>query len=398
MKSKNNNNTLSSGVKNEEKVNKKKIIGLVLIALIIITIVVVYIVYRTNETVRQYFDENILRKNISENNLNKILLEDYDKSHIFAYKDKILILKTNILEQYNTSAKKEQEITVEVSNPLSSTSGNYFMLAEKGSSKVYMIEDSRIKWEKDLEGNISKIKVNSAGYSAAILSGTAYKSVIVLFDEEGNELLRNYLANTIAIDVDITPDGEYLAFAEINTSGALVQSNVKIISIEKAKNKQTDAEYTFNAEAGKLILGIQYQRNNNLVCVYDDEIDTIQNNQNSKLLDFDTEKVTFESIELDNAITRIVEENDGIFDTQTIIKTVNTTNKRENTYKFNGITKELYTCRDKIAINLGTEVHFIDTRGLLIKKYSSSQEIRKIVISDKIAGIVYRDKIEIVKL
>ena len=398
MKSKNNDNTLSSGIRNEEKINRKKIIGLVLIALIIVAIVVVYIVYRTNETVRQYFDENILHKNISENNLNKILLEDYDKSHIFAYKDKILILKSNVLEQYNTSAKKEQEITVEISNPLSSTSNNYFMLAEKGSSRVYMIEDSRIKWEKDLEGNISKINVNSAGYSAAILTGTAYKSVIVLFDEEGNELLRNYLANTIAIDVDITPDGEYLAFAELNTSGALVQSNVKIISIEKAKNKQTDAEYTFNAETGKLILGIQYQRNNNLVCVYDDEIDTIQNNQNNKLLDFNTEKVTFESIELDNAITRIVEENDGIFDTQTIIKTVNTTNKRENTYKFNGTTKELYTCGDKIAINLGTEVHFIDTRGLLIKKYISSQEIRKIVISDKIAGIVYRDKIEIVKL
>ena len=403
MKSKNNDNTLTN--ENEEKVerkiNKQKIIGVMLISLVIIATIIVYVVYRTNETVRKYFDENILQKNISENNLNKILLEDYDKSHIFAYGDKILILKSNVLEQYNTSAKKELELSVEINTPLSSISEGYFMLAEKGASKVYMIENSKIKWAKELEGNITKIKVNSAGYSAAILSGTAYKSVIVLFDQSGNELLKTYLANTTAIDVDISTDGKYLSFAEVNISGALVQSNVKIISIEKAKNKQTyenEYEYTYNADAGKLILGIQYQKNNNLVCVYDDEIDVIQDNQNSKLLDFYTEKATFESIELDNAVTRTIEQNEGIFDTQTIIKTMNTTTKKENTYKFQGITKELYTCEDKIAINLGTEVHLIDTRGLLIKKYTSSQEIRKIVLNGKIAGIVYRDKIEIVKL
>ena len=57
----------------------------------------------------------------------------------------------------------------------------------------------------------------------------------------------------------------------------------------------------------------------------------------------------------------------------------------------------MYCCDNKIALNLGSEIHFIDTNGWLIKKYTSEKEIRKIVITDDIACIVYRDKLEIVK-
>ena len=393
-------NKLKEENRPERNINKNKIAGIILIAILLISIIVIYVIYRNNEDVRKYFDENILQKNISENNLNKILLEDYDKSNIFAYQDKILILKAKILSQYNTSAKKEQELSVDINTPISSINGEYCMLAEKNASKVYMIENSRIKWTKDLEGNISKIKVNSQGYSVAILSGTAYKSVIVLFDNEGNEILKTYLANTIAIDADISTDGKYLSFAEINTTGTLIQSNIKEISVEKAIKKEDNEEYEYiyNADTGKLVLEIKYQKNNNLICTYDNEIDIIQDKQNNKLIGFNDEKATYESTNLNNAIIWTVEENEGIFDTQTILKIMNVSTKKESSYKFKGIIKELYTCEDNIAINLGTEVHFIDTRGLLIKKYTSSQEIRQIVLSEKIAGIVYRDKIEIVKL
>ena len=52
----------------------------------------------------------------------------------------------------------------------------------------------------------------------------------------------------------------------------------------------------------------------------------------------------------------------------------------------------------KIALNLGSEIHFVDTNGWLIKKYTSNQEVRKIVISNEVAGIIYRNKIELIKL
>lgn len=401
MKSKDNSNVLYYDKNSTKKINKHKIVGVIILVIIIILIVITYIAYKANENVKIYIDDKILQKNIEENNLNKILLEDYDKSNIFAYQDKILILKSNILEQYNTSGKKESELNIEISTPLTSTENEYLMIAEEQSSKVYMIEDSKIKWEKNLEGNISKINVNSSGYSAVILSGTAYKSVIIVFDENGNELFKNYLSSTIAIDVAISPDCKYLSYAEVSTSGTLLQSNIKTISIDTAKVNSSEALiYTKKADAGKLILNITYQTNNNLVCMYDDEISVIKEKQDYTLatLQTDNEKSTYASINLSNATVRTVEESESLFSTKTTVKIINTTTQKEITYKFAGVTKEIYTFNNKIALNLGSEVHFIDTKGWLIKKYTSTQQIRNIVMSDKVAGIVYRNKIEIVKL
>ena len=53
--------------------------------------------------------------------------------------------------------------------------------------------------------------------------------------------------------------------------------------------------------------------------------------------------------------------------------------------------------KSKIAINNGSEIHFIGLNGWLLKKYSSLSEINTIILGDSIAGIVYKDKVEIVQ-
>lgn len=93
-----------------------------------------------------------------------------------------------------------------------------------------------------------------------------------------------------------------------------------------------------------------------------------------------------------------MEENASLFTTNTAIKIINSTTQKENTYKFEGVIKEMHCSGSKIALNLGSEIHFVDTNGWLIKKYTSNQEVRKIVISNEVAGIIYRNKIELIKL
>lgn len=56
------------------------------------------------------------------------------------------------------------------------------------------------------------------------------------------------------------------------------------------------------------------------------------------------------------------------------------------------------TCGNNIALNLGSRVDFINTNGWLVKKYISEKEIQDIVIAEKVAGIVYKDKVEIANL
>ena len=385
--------------KNEHRTfNKKRIAGLIILLVIIVIFIVGYILYATNEEFRTFMDMNVLRKEITENNLNSIVLEDYDKSNIYAYSNKIAVLKDNKLSLYTASGRQEGQLEVQISTPITYSNGRYFMIAQQDSSKAYLIRDNEIVWEKDLEGNISRVSVNSAGYSSIILTGTAYKTVIVVFDNQGNELFK-YMSSTITVDSAISEDNQYLSFAEVNISGTFVQSNIKTLSIEKAKTSPNEANvFTYNADSNSLILNIKYQNNNKLVCMYDDSVHVIKNNEDTKVADINSSGMTFYSIELNNHLVGTVESTFGLLDTQTSVQIINMDNQNQSTYNFNGVTKELYSYGNKIALNLGSEVHFIETNGWLIKKYTSSQEIRKIVITEEIAGIVYRDKIEIVNL
>ena len=381
-------------------INKKKIIGVGILLVIICLILVIYLVYAANENFRAFMDANILNKSIEQDNLKSITLENYDNSNIFAYSKYIAILKDNTLTTYNSSGKIEAENNIQITNPITTSNGKYLIIAEQDSSKIYLLKDNNIRWEKTLEGNISRISVNSSGYST-ILKGTAYKSVVLLLDDSGNEMFKYYMSSTIAVDASISEDNKYVGIAEVNTSGTLIQSNIKILSIAKAKENPTEAiVYTYNAPLNSLVLNIKYQNKNKLVCEYDNEIHVIKDNVDTKLTDINTdqEKITYYSIELDNNIVKNVEENASLFATNTAIKIINSTTQKENTYKFEGVIKEMYCCGSKIALNLGSEIHFVDTNGWLIKKYTSNQEVRKIVISNEVAGIIYRNKIELIKL
>ncbi len=382
-------------------INKKKIIGVGILLVIICLIIVIYLVYAANENFRAFMDANILNKSIEQDNLKSITLENYDNSNIFAYSKYIAILKDNTLTTYNSSGKIEAENNIQITNPITTSNGKYLIIAEQDSSKIYLLKDNNIRWEKTLEGNISRISVNSSGYSTIILKGTAYKSVVLLLDDSGNEMFKYYMSSTIAVDASISEDNKYVGIAEVNTSGTLIQSNIKILSIAKAKENPTEAiVYTYNAPLNSLVLNIKYQNKNKLVCEYDNEIHVIKDNVDTKLTDINTdqEKITYYSIDLDNNIVKNVEENASLFATNTAIKIINSTTQKENTYKFEGVIKEMYCCGSKIALNLGSEIHFVDTNGWLIKKYTSNQEVRKIVISNEVAGIIYRNKIELIKL
>ena len=213
-------------------------------------------------------------------------------------------------------------------------------------------------------------------------------------------MFKTYLSSTIAMDADVSSDNKYLAFAEVNISGTLTQSNIKVISIEKAKNSKEDPIiYAYNADAGNLILNIKYQNKNKLVCLYDHSIHVIENNADKQISDFGNDsKRTFVDIELNNYVVTVSENKSGLFNTNTVVELTNSSNEKKNTYNLSGGVKEIYCYGSRICVNLGLEVHFIDSNGWLIKEYISGQEIRSIVMSDKIAGIIYKDKIEILNL
>ena len=383
----------------EKKMNKKKLLLIILIIIIAISLITIAIIYCNNKEVREWIDKNIFRKEVMQDKVITIELKEEQNGNIYAFNKYIGILNKNKFTIYGNTGNKEKELEVQISNPIFNSANRFLAIGEKKGKKVYLLTDKDISWETEIEGSISQVYVNKNGYVAVVIVDTIHKTVISVYNPQGKPLFKTYLSSTRTADVAISNDNKHLAIAELNTSGTVIQSNVKILSIEKASTDPTNSlENTHQSGINKLITNIKYQDKDKLVCMYTDSINVIENGEDKVLIENDKRKVIFQSIKLTNNATSVEEKSSGLFTADSLVSIINTDNKNTKEYTVDAVAKEIYTYGDIIALNLGTEIEFINTEGWLVKRYIANQEITNIVVSDTIAGIIYRDKIEIVNL
>ena len=377
-----------------KKVNKKKIIITIIIGIIIIALAVFIGIYINNKEAREWIDKNIFRKEIVQDKATTIELKEGQNSNIYAFNKYIGILNKNKFTIYSNTGNQEKELEIQISNPLFNSANRFLIIGETNGQKIYVLEDNEIAWEAQVEGNIAQVHINKNGYVAVVIVDTSYKTVIAVYDPQGKEMFKKFLSSTRTADVDISNDNKYLAIAEIDTSGTIIQSNIRIASM----SDPTAQDETYQGENNKLITNIKYQDKNKLVCMYTDSVHIIEDKQDNTIIDNENRKVTFQSVELANHFISIEEKSSGLFTADSVVKIVNTENKNEKEYTIDSSIKEINTYGNIIALNLGTEIEFINTGGWLVKRYIANQEITQIAVSDNIASIIYRDKIEIINL
>ena len=122
----------------------------------------------------------------------------------------------------------------------------------------------------------------------------------------------------------------------------------------------------------------------------DGNVQTISKNENKKM--------NYMDINLQNSIVTVEEQSSGLFTADSLITITNTDTSTATNYTINAVAKEIYTSGNIIGLNLGTELEFINTSGWLVKRYLGNEEITKITLSNSIAGIVFRDRVEIINL
>lgn len=374
---------------------KKKII-IIIGVILILAIIIIVSLYIANKPARDWMDKYILRKNIIEENLPTIALEN-ENSNIYAYDNHIVVLENNNLVIYNQAGKEETTINVSITTPLFADCEKYLLVADKNNKNVYLIYNNSLQWQKTMEGNISVITVNKNGAAGIVITGTTYKSVIVMYGITGDEEFKTYLSSTIAVDLAISEDNKYLSFAEINTSGTIISSMVKTISVDKAKNSPSEAIlYKYEPESNSLIVNIQYDKQE-LVAQYDNTIYKLKDGNAQKLLDIDN-KTLFIDINLSEYICSIIENSSGILSNEYELKIINPENQKENSYLLESMPKSLYCNNDIIAVNMGNEIEFINHNAWVLKSFSSKQSFKDIVLGNNVAGVIYKDRIEIISL
>ena len=382
-----------------KKINKKKLVIVIALAILLIVLIILDLIYSKNKDFREWTDKYIFRKEISAENTISIDISEDENINAFAFNNNLVLLRKKKLELYDKLGAKEIEFEIDINNPIFSSESKYLAIAEDEGEKIYLIKDKKLLWENKIEGKISQIEVNKKGFVSVVVTNTSYKSVIYMYDLYGKELFKTYLATARVVDINISENGEYLAIAEIDTTGILVQSIIKIVSIKNAQeNPENSFISTYNAEPGRIISNIEYQGNSKIVCVYDDSIDVLEQEKNEQIYNLIKGDITFYSNELEHNVIKVEEKQSGEYSADSYVTIKNILNNKEKQYITEQVAKEVYTCKNIIALNLGTELHIINTNGWLIKKYLSEKEINEIVVSQNIIGIVQRDKINIINL
>lgn len=382
----------------QRELNIRRAVIIAIIAILIIAVIVTFSLYIAEENFRKWIDSNLLRKDISSENVETISLDVGKNNQIICYSKYIGILNDKNLKLYNQQGGNITDILVNINTAIYDTNDKYLAIAEENGQEFCVILDKTYLWKQNVEGEILQIHINKNGYVALVTKDTTYKSIITLYDSNGNQLLKSFQKSTRVIDVSISNDNKYIAVAEMDISGTLIQSNIKIISVEKAKTDANEAiEWSKQAPTSKMVTKIKYQEKNKLVCVYDNSINIVEGKDEKNIIQVNDD-MTFISGNLSNSIAYIKEERTGVFNSNSSLNITNIANNQNYTYSFAEIAKEMYTYENIIGINIGTEIYFINTAGALVKKYSSDQEITNVIMSNEIALIIYKDKIEIINL
>lgn len=383
---------------NKKNLNKRKVIISIVIILLLLILVTLSILYIKNDSARDYIDDYIFRKNVSSDNLPTIEFNSDDITAIYGYDNYIALLNKNSLTAYSSSGKKEFSIDLAIGTPIIASNGQYLVIGEKNSQKIYLVNGQNILWQKDVEGQITRLSVNKNGYVTVIVTGTTSKNMVITIDPTGKELFYTFFSNSTAIDSSISNDNKYLAIAEINTSDNSLQSNIKIISMSAAVTDASNSVvYIYPANSGEIISHIKYQDKGKLVCMYDTSIHIIQDKNDTKITDISSKNDLFADIHLKDNFMRITEKNSGLF-ANIELEITDINSQKTNVYEIKSMPKSVISNYNTIAIFYGTEIDFVNTSGWLMKTYRSSQEIRDIVLGKNIVGIIYKDKLEILGL
>lgn len=375
-----------------EKKEKSKI-TIILLSIFFIILILIIARYITNKDFRDFIDIKFLEKQVNSNNLNFIEINSDDNPKYFAYDSYIGVIAKNILSIYNSKGNLENSLSINISNPIIETNEKYVIIAEKDGNKFYVINSTTLLFQEKIEEKIKNVSINKNGYISIIASNSTYNSIIIVFDNDNNELFKKYLPSTYAMCTKISNSNKYLSIGEIDYSGTVIKSNVKIIDINT-----TEILNEFYNPENEILTNIVFNNKDSAICSFSNSIYKIDYQNTNKIYTISNEN-SFVNIDMKNTLSIIDIESSGLFSYKYKLKLKSITSSTENIYFLdNGLPKKVKAQGNYIALNYGNQINIVNQNGYLKKSYISTQQIKDLILGNHICGIIYKDKIEIINL
>lgn len=311
----------------------------------------------------------------------------------------LLVLTNSELELYGNNSNVEYQENMITTGLHYHACEEYMVAATKDDNSLYLLKGSELVWKNDFKWTILNVSVNKNGYVTVIYSQSGRKSCIKIFKPTGEELFTTYLGSTYALDVEMSNDNKKLYIAEIDTEGIKIKSNIKIIEITELETTLEPKVETILIGTDELITDIEFSSQNELLILKDTGIVKIDSEKNTEEIGtFDVKSTLFSSIKDMKHPIAIEKVSTGIFTNETNLKIYREDEVLE--VKIEQTPQSIDTMNDRIALNLGDEVLFLNTNGKVLKRYELENQLSAVKLYNQgsLAALVFRDRIELVKL
>lgn len=369
---------------------------LLLIIFIVISIIL-FSLYLGVENFRKFVDEKVIKKEVEENSSKSTYLLTGNKSNVIPTLENIYTVQSGQLKSYDKYGIEKNSERVSISNPIFDLSDKYATISEKQSISFYLLEDGKVKWGKKVDTPIVGIKVNKNGYVAVMSENNIYKAVVTVFNNKGDKLFKTYVSDSYGMSASISNDNKYLVIGSVNYSKTIANSNIKIVSMEKAKT-DPDGAIINEYNIGKLLIDIKIKDGGEVIGQFSNSITRfgILDKKEEEIYKLES-NVELVDINNNNNIALIEKKVENENNSKFYLKIINAYGKQVSIYDLDDkLPKEILCRNDTIGINMNNGINIYTENGWLKKKYKSSTEIRDFNLSDSILTVIYRDKYEVI--
>ena len=368
-----------------------------LLIIFIVILIILFSLYLGVENFRKFVDEKVIKKEVEENSSKSTYLLTGNKSNVIPTLDNIYTVQSGQLKSYDKYGIEKNSERDSISNPIFDSSDKYATISEKQSISFYLLEDGKVKWEKKVDTPIVGIKVNKNGYVAVMSENNIYKAVVTVFNNKGDKLFKTYVSDSYGMSASISNDNKYLVIGSVNYSKTIANSNIKIVSMEKAKT-DPDGAIINEYNIGKLLIDIKIKDGGEVIGQFSNSITRfgILDKKEEEIYKLES-NVEFVDINNNNNIALIEKKVENENNSKFYLKIINAYGKQVSIYDLDDkLPKEILCRNDTIGINMNNGINIYTENGWLKKKYKSSTEIRDFNLSDSILTVIYRDKYEVI--
>ncbi len=146
-----------------------------------------------------------------------------------------LLVSNNLVSYIGLDGTSEQDISIQVSQPLVSTTDDAVLISDLNGFNYYLFDNNGLKLSGRTNSPIIDAEVANNSYFGLILDEPRTKGMVRLFDNNGVHILdyqlRERLKSGFPLALEFSPNSEFLYINIINLDRANISTNIQVINL-----------------------------------------------------------------------------------------------------------------------------------------------------------------------